>query len=235
MTFSQQNTFRGIALFVGSLILSVFVATLFGSNTGEVAGALGNVVGGTIGALGAAFAVYWTLRYQREDETEKICTAIVTEISQLSRFPLEQLALCRAICEGRRQVPRIDLPIVMQTPPSTLYLAAAERISRVHRPTLVIAFYMGLVETERCVNVIVNAREGDAILVPRDVEGLGSLLIEQCFLARQILSQAPVATGKDKLLATQMLTVMIQRLDEQIEKSKAVFPTTEEYERKTAI
>lgn len=86
MTPSQQNVLSGIALLVGGLILASLFASLAGSRPGEIVGALGSVVGGVVGALGAAFAVYLTLRGQRDDETEKICTAIITEIAQLSRF-----------------------------------------------------------------------------------------------------------------------------------------------------
>jgi len=201
----------------------------------DTLGALASVAAGIIGALGAALAVYLTLTIQRKDETKKIRTAIITEIAQLARFQLEQLATCQAIYEGRLPIPRNDLPIFMQTPPPTLYLAAAERISRVHRPTLVIAFYIGLVETEKVVNVIVKAPSSKHVLGPGDVQGLGVLLMSQCFLARQILSDAPIPTGKEEALVTQMRTEIIRRLDEQISKSKDVFPTTEEYEQKTVI
>ena len=99
-------------------------------------------------------------------------------------------------------MPRADLSIFMQTPAPTLYLAAAERISRVHCPALVVAFYVGLAETEKCVNVIVNARNGNLVLAPIDVLGLSVMLINQCFLARQILSEAPIPTGKEEALVT---------------------------------
>ena len=55
---------------------------------------MGGVLGGMIGAMGAAVAVYLTLQLQRDDETEKISTAIITEIAQLTKFPCERLALC---------------------------------------------------------------------------------------------------------------------------------------------
>jgi hypothetical protein len=64
-----------------------------------VAVALGSVIGGIIAALGAALAVYLTLRGQRQDEAEKISTGIVMEVAQLAKFPLEQLATCRLIHE----------------------------------------------------------------------------------------------------------------------------------------
>jgi hypothetical protein len=232
--FAFRGNLVGVPLFIGSFILCVFLAALFGSNSGELAGALGNVIGGMIGALGAAFAVYWTLTSQREDETEKICTAIITEISQLAKFPLEQLATCQAITERRLSPPRADLPVFMQTPAPTLYLAAAERISRVYRPTLVIKFYINFVEIDKCVNVIVKA-PGHTLLGPIDVKGLGVILREQCFLAREILSGAPIPSGHEEVLINQMRTIIIQMLDEQLARSAGLFPATEEYERDTTI
>jgi hypothetical protein len=231
----QQNTLVGVALFIGvGLICGLFTA-LCSASTGEIAAALGSVVGGIIGALGAAAAVYLTLKVQRDDETEKVCTAIITEIAQLSRFPLEQLAFCRAIMEGRRDIPRLHLRTVMQTPPPALYLSAAESISRVPRPTLVIAFYIGLFETEKCVNVINTTPSYDIFLTPLDVRGLGVLLINQCYHARQILAEAPIPSGRERELVTAMLSEFVQRLDAELARSRAVFPDTQDFERSTEI
>jgi hypothetical protein len=116
MNQSQQNTILGIALFVGSAMLAIFCTALLDSKAGEIAGAVGSVVGGIIGALGAALAVYLTLKGQRDDETDKVCTAIITEISQLAKFPCEQLATCQAIHEGLFHFPREKLSLIMQTP-----------------------------------------------------------------------------------------------------------------------
>lgn len=231
----QQNTLVLVALFIGIGLVCGFFTALCSASAGETATALGSVVGGIVGALGAAAAVYLTLKIQRDDETEKVCTAIITEIAQLSRFPLEQLATCRAITAGRYNFPRRDLPTIMQTPSPTLYLSAAESISRVPRPTLVIAFYMGLVETEKCVNVIVSQPSPDIFLTPGHVRGLGVLLINQCNLARQILADAPIPSGREKELVTAMLSQFIRMLDEELASSRPVFPDTQDYERETAI
>jgi hypothetical protein len=237
MTPSQQNVLSGVALAVVVFTLACFFASLAGSRSGEIVGALGSVVGGILGALGAALAVYLTLRGQREDETEKICTAIVAEIAQLSRFPYEQLAMCRAIAQGSFPfaIPIRDLPTFMQTPSPTLYLSAAEQISRVHRPTLVIAFYIGLAETDKCVSVIVKTPTGQIFLTPHHVSGLGTLLVNQCYLARQILADAPVPRGREGELVRAMLSEFIQRLDLEIKLSQSVFRSNEDYERATAF
>jgi hypothetical protein len=123
----------------------------------------------------------------------------------------------------------------MQSPSPTLYLSAAELISRVPRPTLVIAFYIGLVETEKCVNVIINTPSPDLFLTPENVRGLGVVLIEQCNLARQILADVPIPPGREKDLVTAMIAEFVRRLDQELKLSRAVFPVTEEYQRVTAI
>ncbi len=239
MTRSQQNTPLTVALVIGVCALCGFLAALMGSRSGEIAGALGAVVGGTIGALGAALAVYLTLRGQREDEAEKISTAIIVEVAQLAKFPIEQLATCRSIYSGNFSPPREQLLTLMQTPEPTLYQAAAERISRVHRPIPVIAFYMGLAETQATVKVVMARPGENPLLTPIDVEGIGVLLVSQCMLARQILSTglgtAVLRAGTDASLMMHMLTGIIKMLDEEIEQSRKVFPSTTAYEEKTKI
>jgi hypothetical protein len=216
-------------------ILCSFLAALAGSNAGEIASAWGSVVGGIVAALGAGAAVYLTLRGRRSDETEKISTAIVTEVAQLAKFPLEQLATCRRIYDGTIRAPRQHLRVFMQTPEPTLYRAAAEHISLVPRPTLVTSFYIGLAETQATVNVVSSFPSADLFLTPTDVEGIGILLLDQCKLARQILAYAPIPKGQEKQLATHMLIEIIKMLDAEIDRSKVIFPTTQDYQKKTTI
>jgi hypothetical protein len=94
---------------------------------------------------------------------------------------------------------------------------------------------MGLVETEKCVNVIINTPSPDLFLTPTHVRGLGVPLVNQCNLARQILAEAPIPSGREKDLVTAMLAEIIRMLDEELTLSRRVFPDTEEYKRATAI
>jgi hypothetical protein len=234
MTARQRNSAVTVAFVLGVFVLCGFLGALMGSHSGEIAGALGNVVGGTIGALGAALAVYLALRGQQADETEKISTAITMEVAQLVKFLLGQLETCRAIYQGKLTAARNKLPSLMQIPEPTLYKAAAEHISRVSRPALVVAFYTGLAETQAAVNVVLANRPTEALLEPIDVEGIGILLLEQCMIARQILAHAR-RPEQDTELIRQMLIEIIRRLDEEIETSKKAFPTAHAYEKKTTV
>src|SRR5690348_13086787 len=105
----NTNLFVGLGLFFGVAIICGFFAALLDSGAGEVAGALGNVVGGAIGALGAAAAVYLTLRVQRDEEISKVTRAVVMEIAQLSKFPSGQLDTCVLIYQGNFKSPRARL------------------------------------------------------------------------------------------------------------------------------
>jgi hypothetical protein len=227
----NPKIYTGLGLFFLVSCVAVFGASMLGANDGDRAAAMGGVLGGMMGAMGAAVAVYLTLQLQRDDETEKISTAIITEIAQLARFPCEQLTLCRAIYAGAQPgIPRQHIRIFMQTPTPTLYAAAAGSISRVPRPTLVITFYLGLVETEKCVNVIASTPSPNLFLTPIDVEGLGILLAEQCRLAKRILEEYSVPEGREKELVTRMLTILIAMLSDEIAASEAHFPTTQQYQ-----
>lgn len=65
--FIPQNLASAILLFILIVPAWIFLAFLFQTEAKDVAGALGNVVGGIIGALGAALAVYFTFEGQRRD------------------------------------------------------------------------------------------------------------------------------------------------------------------------
>jgi hypothetical protein len=129
--------------------------------------------------------------------------------------------------------PRDQLLTLMQTPKPVIYPANAEHIGRVHRPALVVAFYTGLAETQATANVIAQAPA--AALGPTDVIGLGIMLREQCVLARQILATSPPLQGTDQALMTQMIIAIVRVLDEEIEQSNRVFPSTDAYQQMTRV
>jgi hypothetical protein len=214
-------------------LICAFFTALLGASVGEVATALGSVVGGIIGALGAAAAVYLTLKVQRDDETEKVCTAIITEIAQFAKFPAGQLETCRVVTQGL-QLPRAGLGSFMQTPTPTIYPNAAAAVSRLPRPSLVISFYLGLAETEKTVRVILTTPSPNIFLTPIDVQGLGVLLREQCFIARQILSQSTVPPVRDADFHRQMIEGIVTMLDAELAAAQGVFPTVQEYQQATA-
>ena len=90
----RSNVLIGLALFLGVLLLSAFVAALMGSKTGEVAGALGAVVASVIGGsfvLTAALVAWKSVQAQigaqalldkakREDGLRAFKTALTAEL-----------------------------------------------------------------------------------------------------------------------------------------------------------
>src|SRR6266851_2661454 len=60
----------------------------------------GGVLGGFIGALGSALAVFLTLRCQRRDEAKSIRDAARREIQEFSRSVTGNLDTCREIAAG---------------------------------------------------------------------------------------------------------------------------------------
>jgi hypothetical protein len=144
-----------LALFWGVAVLAVFFATLAESTSGEVASALGSVIGGSIGASGAAAAVYLTLKLQRDDETEKVSRAVLMEIAQLSKFPSGQLDNCIMIYLGQFSTcPRNKLASMISTPDPVIYPSVAGQISRHVQVELIVAFYTGIQEARSMVEVI---------------------------------------------------------------------------------
>ena len=157
MTDNRRNiiAFVGIAAVSTALVVG-FLAALMSANSVEIAGALGSVVGGTIGALGSAAAVYIMLQGQRDDEIEKVSAAVLREIAKLCESPIGQLAVCAQIRTGEMKCPTSQLKSHFQTPNPVVFPAVASLIGRMPNPTLVVTFYMQLQETRGLLAVLEN-------------------------------------------------------------------------------
>lgn len=136
----------GIGIGIFLLIFCVFVSSLFDSHPGEIAGATGAVVGGTIGALGAALAVYLTLTGQRTVETEKVCVAIAHEMMEFVRLIVGHLDSCVDIAQNIVQIPLGALPRAMELPDPIVYKAVGDRVALTRTARHIISFYTRLSE-----------------------------------------------------------------------------------------
>ena len=220
-----------IALAVFAPIVIAFLVYLHKSNPGEISGALGNVIGGTIGALGSAAAVYLMLKAQREEETEKTSAAIMREVTELCKAPIGQLGAVAGIQTGQIRVPKSQLRQLFHTPVPTIYPAVADRINRLPRPTLVVTFYMQLQETMGLVAVLENSEPRDEIVTSGHIQVLADLLISQCQLARMILSSAAPDPDRETALVTGQRNVMLNVLDEQLASARQLFPNAEAFQQ----
>ncbi|WP_146604404.1 hypothetical protein [Rhodoplanes roseus] len=228
----NTNTLVGLVIFFFTLLLCTFITSLFNSKAGEVASALGGIIGGAVGAIGAALAVYLTLRGQRDDEAEKTLIAIIMEIAFLAKYVAGKLELCTKVLKGEFSCPRGGLPIVMFIPSPVIYPIVADRISRLSRPALVVSFYTTLMEIQGCMNVIVYAK-GDDMIAARDIRGLAILLREQCNYAKLVLEDASRLRARETGLSAEQLKAVINMLDESIAKADQNFPSFDEYVRTT--
>lgn len=224
----NRVTFALIAFSI--LILACFVAALMGSHAGEVAGALGNIIGGAIGALGAAAAVYLTLKAQRDDETEKVSAAVLREVAELSKSPVGQLGACCAIQQGLVKCPKSDLPQLFAMPRAIIYPAVADRISRLARPTLVVTFYAQLQETRGMVELVAKSAPTDALVETGHIRQIAGLLIAQCELAALILQEAPPAPDQETALVAGQRAHLLAVMEVQLSSARLLFPDTDAFQ-----
>jgi hypothetical protein len=219
----NQNTLVSVSLLIGVAILCVFVTSLFDARSGEIAAALGSVVGGIIGAMGAGLAVYLTLRGQRQEEIEKVSSAILSEISELCKAPMGQLGACLLIQTGELRVPTSHIKYLFNTPAPVIFPAVADRISRLPRPTLVVTFYMQLAETRGMVDLLANTGNPQERTEFGMVREIADLLVSQCQLAHLILGTAPIQLDEEPLF-TAKRREMVAQLETQLREARQRFP-----------
>ena len=131
------------------------LAAFFGVNPGEALSALANILGGIIGALGAALAVYLTLKGQRkdarrqqEDERQRTSSAINREVAEFSRLAIGHLEICEHMHSGTTMIPARDLPAIMKLPEPIIYAGNADNIGRLANAQTVVGFFTRIHEVE---------------------------------------------------------------------------------------
>jgi hypothetical protein len=107
-----------------------WVASWMGVTHGELLGAAASVVGGIIGALGSAAAVYLMLGKQRADEQDRVSAAVLREVAELCKAPIGHLTMCAQIATGQGQVPVADLKGLFVSPQPVVFPAVAGLIGR---------------------------------------------------------------------------------------------------------
>ena len=113
---------------------------------GEVVGAVASVLGGIIGAGGAALAVYLTLAGQRKEDRTRIRSALVREVIEFSRLVVGHLETCENIRSRVIDLPARKLTQAMQMPAPIIYPAVADKIGLLPSPQNVVAFYARISE-----------------------------------------------------------------------------------------
>jgi hypothetical protein len=199
-TDNAYNLAVGIGFAIFILILCIFFAALLGSSAGEVAGATGAVLGGGIGAMGAALAVYLTLLGQREEDTSRTSDAIRREVMEFSRLAIGNLENCVLIAQGTVQVPINQLPRSMKMPEPIVYRALADRLGLTNSPQQVVAFYTRLSEISSMLDIMAAGPNGPRIANKSDVALIAFLWIDILQFAKSIVGGTGIAHQYDDVV-----------------------------------
>ncbi len=217
----RYNYFVMVAILLGLLLLFIFVPSLIQSHAGEVAAAIGSVIGGIVGAGGAVGAVYFLINRQRLEERNNVSDAIRREIIEFNEMVLTALSICEHIKSRDASVMRKNAHTIMINLDPIIYRAVADRIGLLSHPQFVVKFYTRLVEIQQAIQTITVGNPGDAgALVPGDeAETLASSLIITCRLAQAIISQVA-----DPSLDEQVPLIALAHIDTALESAKRAFP-----------
>ena len=229
MSSNHRNLIAGIGIWIVVGLVVAFAASLFGATSGEIAAALAGIIGGGIGAAGAALAVFLTLDGQRKDEAERVNKAIMTEIAEQSRFAIGHLGACGLIHDGRIRAPKSEIPRLFASPRAIIYPAVADRVSRLARPALVVSFFTRLEEMRCVVDVLAFNPPTDEIVTSPYIQQLADLLISVCQIAKLLLEKPESDTQHEDDLAAAIRATTTRMIDESLAAAKIAFPTAESW------
>ena len=218
----RSNVIVGVALAIVLLTICRFVAALMGAaSEGEVAGALGNLLGGMIGAGGALLAVYLALSAQTKEETGKVAAAVRTEVASLVTYIIGAIEICEHIATKTRQVPRKDASYVIRklVAEPVVYKAVADRIGLLPHPNATVQFYMRLSEARAMVESLQIANITQQYLSSENAETIADSLITALQLAQSIL-----ARDGSPHLAELVTQEMVGQMEACLQSAKVTFP-----------
>ena len=196
------------------------LAVFFGVTSGEALGALGSVLGGVIGAFGAAAAVFFTLNRQRKDERVRIASALRTEVIEFCRLAVGHLETCENINAGRVSIPKADFPSAMGMPKPIIYAATADHIGRLTTPHRVVSFYTRIGEIERLAELIATEPTGVQPYV-KNVKLIAHAWMDVCRFGKWFIEEAPIEADLN-LRATEHI---LGEIDSALQKAEQTFPT----------
>jgi hypothetical protein len=196
-----------------------YLAGLFRATPGEMLGALASILGGIIGALGAAAAVFLMLNRQRKDEREKISSALLTEVMEFCRLAVGHLQTCENIEAQKISIPKADFPSVMQMPKPTIYATAADQIGRLRAPQWVVSFYTRISEIETLI-ALVAAQPAGAQPHVTNVTLIAHAWMDVCRFGKWIIEEKPI----ERNLNHQLHEHVLRDLQEALEKAERRFP-----------
>lgn len=237
-TDARYNMLLTIAVGIGTFLLVAFVVALSFSRGEAIAGALGSLIGGIIGAGGAVWAVFLMLDRQRQEETNKVADAVRTEVTTLAKYVIGGIEMCQTIKAGLK-VPRQDAHNIVEnfSSDSIVYPAIADRVGLLPHPHETVEFYMRLSETKVMTEMLRTKTDPQGItyvtppleyITPDFAASVADSLITALQLARVIISNEGDAAHKAKLSELVQLTI-IGQIDDCVESAKKSFPDAESF------
>ena len=185
---TRKNSLLSVAIFVGSVLIITFFVALTYSKGGEIAGALGSLIGGIIGAGGAVATVYLLISQQRQEEERRVTEAIRREIIEFSKFITAALDCCGYIKYVKMGVPKKNAHSIMIPIDPIIYKSIADRISLLPYPQQVVAFYIRVVEVQALIQMIIESPGDENASIPSSwADTIAESLITACQLAVAII------------------------------------------------
>jgi hypothetical protein len=229
-----------VAVPAGAVLLAVFFAALMNSKAGEIAGALGSLIGGIVGAGGAVWAVFLMLSRQRKEETAKVADAVRTEVTTIVKSIILSIKVCQQIAEGTRHVPRQDARYIVKNLFSDpiVYPAVADRVGLLPYPQATTEFYMRLSEAKAMVEALRTKTDPPGItysaptveyVTPEFAATIADSLGTALLLARSIVANEDDASVKVQLAGLVQARVVGQ-IDECLKSAKESFPDAESFQ-----
>jgi hypothetical protein len=203
---------RPVVFGIAATVSAFFVAAAIGlgfallsSKPGEIAGALGSVVGGMIGASGAAVAVYLTLAAQREEDRTRINAALAREIAEFARMVVGHLETCENIRAGVITLPAATLAEAMEMPQPIIYPAVADKVGLLLRPQRAVAFYARIIEMGMMVRTISRGPLAKTALRGVDIKHVVEAWVDIAHFAELIITDTEPGDHFDQALKDSIL------------------------------
>jgi hypothetical protein len=204
-----------VAVLIGPsllVFLAVFCTALRHSKSGEIARALGSLIGGIVGAGGAVWAVFLALSQQRREETEKVAEAVRTEVTTLVKYAIGAVEICEQIKKGIVKIPRQDAHYIVKNfaGDPIIYPAVADRVGLLRHPHATAEFYMRILEAKVMVEMLRTKTDVPGIMytvppvelvTPQFASSVADSLLTALQLARSIVADEEMSVGKPQFTA----------------------------------
>jgi hypothetical protein len=166
-----------------------------------------SLLGGFIGAMGAALAVYLTLSGQRREDRKRIRDAIIREVIEFTRLAIGHLETCNNIHDGTTTMPVPKLAEMMQMPAPIIYPAVADKIGLLKAPHRVVSFYMGIAGIAIGAQALAaDPKRQTANLQAGDVKLIVEEWLVICRFASWMIQDSEVGKEFDKALSARILS-----------------------------